>query len=457
MSKFILSITCLCLSFVCSGCDGQKKGPEKTVWENTRLSDLATTQPNPQAGIKKLNTINIQVQIYEIPSNSVDKLDDISKILTVQPLHFSRSNIFNANGFIAGFSRTSAGVQILELLKSAGGRNAAAISLLLEDGQTDYVPVLRLSSAKSIFYTALNGKTDSKTIGPGLLALRITAQKSPVFRGTYIITAVPAVPSIIGGVGSQVQSLAKLNDIVFDSCSFSLQFSPGDFFLLRPIKYAEHGNSLGSLFFSRPGIRPWGGMKDGTKRMRSRAKRARTSAAARTWPEWTGLNVRRRSRCAPSGSSRSRLGARRLQVPDFRRNSGRKRLQAFALDRRDREERELFRTASFLTASRRDLSSPRRSTLFATRICLRRASSGLKAAISFITTAKSSTGSRPVYGETSRMWTRTLVRSTCFRNRMPKPWPRWAPSMRPGMSATTKLWSEPQSTTPRFGMRVVNG
>ena len=34
--------------------------------------------------------------------------------------------------------------------------------------------------------------------------------------------------------------------------------------------------------------------------------------------------------------------------------------------------------------------------------------------------------------------------------------PSWAPSMRPGMSATTKDKS-PEVATPRFGTRVVNG
>ena len=49
-------------------------------------------------------------------------------------------------------------------------------------------------------------------------------------------------------------------------------------------------------------------------------------------------------------------------------------------------------------------------------------------------------------------------RSTCLRNRMPSPAPRCAPSMSPGMSATTSVrWSSSPSTTPRCGTSVVNG
>src|SRR5882672_7139754 len=49
------------------------------------------------------------------------------------------------------------------------------------------------------------------------------------------------------------------------------------------------------------------------------------------------------------------------------------------------------------------------------------------------------------------------VRSTCCRNLRPNPFPRWAPSMIPGISAATNVrWSD-NATTPRCGSSVVNG
>ncbi len=53
-------------------------------------------------------------------------------------------------------------------------------------------------------------------------------------------------------------------------------------------------------------------------------------------------------------------------------------------------------------------------------------------------TSKSSAGSRPVSGDTSMTCTSTFVRSRCARNFVPSPWPRCAPSISPGTSATTK-------------------
>jgi hypothetical protein len=253
MSRIFLIVFCLSLLSL-GGCNGSGQ-QSKPIWEDVKLSDLAPA-PGSQKPSPKISTVNIQIHVFEIPAENTEKLDEISKTLSLQPFRFNQYNSFTANGFAAGFGRISSSDRILELLNAAGGKKATSISLLLENGRTDYVPIIRLFAAKSIFYTSPEGTTDLKSIGPGRLSLRITAQKNPVFRGTYTITAVPAIPSALLMPGVQIPDAAKSDDTVFDSCSFNLQFSPGDFIFLRPVKYAAHGNSLGSLFFSRPGIRP---------------------------------------------------------------------------------------------------------------------------------------------------------------------------------------------------------
>ncbi len=85
----------------------------------------------------------------------------------------------------------------------------------------------------------------------------------------------------------------------------------------------------------------------------------------------------------------------------------------------------------------------------------RRHRAGSKASSSRRMASYLSRGSRPSLGSTRCSSSR--VRSTCFRNRMPRPAPVWAPLISPGMSATTKLLSSAHRTTPRFGTRVVNG
>src|SRR5712691_9050161 len=65
--------------------------------------------------------------------------------------------------------------------------------------------------------------------------------------------------------------------------------------------------------------------------------------------------------------------------------------------------------------------------------------------------APSSTGAASTICKSSR------VRARCLRNWCPSPAPLAAPSMSPGISATTKLRSTPTRATPRCGCNVVNG
>ena len=106
------------------------------------------------------------------------------------------------------------------------------------------------------------------------------------------------------------------------------------------------------------------------------------------------------------------------------------------------------------------------SSFVATTITGFSASFSLNAASSPSMISKSCTGSRSEASLVSIKCAMRRVRSMCFRNRMPRPAPVCAPSIKPGKSATTNV--RPRSfpcppgapsaeTTPRPGCSVVNG
>ncbi|MNR40953.1 hypothetical protein D3C85_1592880 [compost metagenome] len=103
-------------------------------------------------------------------------------------------------------------------------------------------------------------------------------------------------------------------------------------------------------------------------------------------------------------------------------------------------------------------SSGSMSTLFSTsqRGLLYSASSYLRSSSTMARASRtgSTSGSN---GAMSTRCSRMPVRDRCLRKRWPRPAPSAAPSIRPGMSAITKLEVSSMRTTPRFGCRVVNG
>ena len=140
---------------------------------------------------------------------------------------------------------------------------------------------------------------------------------------------------------------------------------------------------------------------------------------------------------APRPSRRSRTSARRFPGPSRSISPKNASPSALAMSRR-----ALTRAGSWAA-----------SILAATTTIGLCANSSLKLASSRITISKSCTGSRPVASDTSTKCASRRVRSMCRKNWMPSPWPRCAPSMRPGMSATTKLRKLSSCATPRLGSK----
>ena len=243
-----------CLIALFTGCN-ENKPSEKPVWEDVKLGDLVPAGQKPQ--IQRLDSINFQIHIFEIPAENINKLDEISKILYTQPFRFKHFKAFGANSFSVSFGRTSLGNQIFDMLSEAGARRVGSTVMLLSDGESDDLPITRLFDRTSIYYTSTDGSIKTETIGPGQLALRMKAQKIPALRGVCNVSFVPVFPSPLKQLITKSSDSSTSNDTFFESCSFSLKMSPGDFIFLRPLQYISHQNSLGSLFFSRAAARPY--------------------------------------------------------------------------------------------------------------------------------------------------------------------------------------------------------
>ena len=112
----------------------------------------------------------------------------------------------------------------------------------------------------------------------------------------------------------------------------------------------------------------------------------------------------------------------------------------------------------FLTAS----GSVTTSSLFSTnqRGLLYRASSYRRSSSTMARaspTARATASSSGSCDDTSTRCNKMRVRVRWRKNKCPRPAPSEAPSINPGISATTKLRASEVRTTPKFGCSVVNG
>ncbi len=240
LSCFILLLFCL------TGCP---KPEEKPVWEEVKIGDLAPADgKTPEAG--RVNAINLQVYVLEIPADNIDELDKIRKQLRIRPLRLTSYKAFDGNSFVARFGRTDRWSLVHKVLTAANAREAANVSLMLTDGEPRTINVTGLRTPQTIFYTAKDGTKQGANIGPGLIGLRIKADKIPDRRGVCEVVAYPVFYLPVSSAIKKLDSQMKRREFSFTAAAFGLKMGPGDFVYLGPKEFVSDPTDLGGLFFT---------------------------------------------------------------------------------------------------------------------------------------------------------------------------------------------------------------
>ncbi len=243
-----------CTAVLLTSCKAPER--EKPIWEQVKLSDLATYSDASHSTGQLLKTIYLDINIFEMPAEDVNVLNYVQRMLYTKPLQFNDYDAFKANSFSVRFGQIQMWNTIANVLRDAGCKHIETVSLLLPDGETSDFTITKLNKEQTVFYTSTAGSLEGVTIGPGKLALRIKVEKIPGERGVCKVTALPVFPSPITSPIPQLAEQAKSNEYFFTSAGFHLKMSPGDFVLFGPDKYISHQITLGSLFFSRPKPKP---------------------------------------------------------------------------------------------------------------------------------------------------------------------------------------------------------
>ena len=235
------------LSVWLMGCTPAEK--QKPIWEKVKIGDIAPTQTD-KLPVKPLKTINFDAHIFEIPAENVGKLKDIWQTLYTKPLRFNNYNAFKANLFSVHYGQSEMWNKTLDSLRAAGGQRIVKVSLLLSDSQYGGLAVTGLDSQRNISYVSSDGSREAASIGPGVVALRIEAQKIPASRGVCNVVAYPVFSPPIRTSIPQLAAQAKLREFSFSCAGFGLKMGQGDFVVLGPEKYLSDQTELGGLFFS---------------------------------------------------------------------------------------------------------------------------------------------------------------------------------------------------------------
>lgn len=142
--------------------------------------------------------------------------------------------------------------RIENMLRAADGQKIVTVSLLLSDSRHNDLIVTGLDTEQTISYTAVNGSKEAATVGPGIIALRMNAEKIAGSRDVCTLIAYPVFSLPAASAVPQLSARARRREFRFPSAAFGLKMGPGDFVVLGPKEYVSEKTTLGGVFFSKP-------------------------------------------------------------------------------------------------------------------------------------------------------------------------------------------------------------
>jgi len=232
------------------GCGASEQN--KPIWEQVKIRDIAPAHNGEKAGTQEPEMIGFDVCFFEVPAENISNLDNVWRLLHIQPLRFSSYKAFVANLFAVRFGQIQSLNAVESALINIGSQKVLTISLLLPDGQLNDVTIKGLITKQEVHYTAADGSTEEVTIGPGICSFRIKAEKIPGSRGICKLFIYPVFTIPMAIEPPQITARTRTHEFLFTSVAFGLKVGAGDFVLLGPQKYVADQSTLCGLFLGKP-------------------------------------------------------------------------------------------------------------------------------------------------------------------------------------------------------------
>jgi hypothetical protein len=197
-----------------------------------------------------VETANFDVHVYELPAENVPKLEDFWRGLEARGLTFYNYRSFARNLFRIGMGKGFRWSGLDDVLKEAGGKRMAKISVFLADKQTQDLQVTGLDRPQEVSFVDRHQLRDKRVMGPGLVNLRLIGQQVPGMRGASQLIGYPTFTLPAASTEGPMGEFAKKQEVEFKAAGFGLKMSPDEYLVFGPRKYISERATLGGLFFT---------------------------------------------------------------------------------------------------------------------------------------------------------------------------------------------------------------
>ena len=148
------------------------------LWEETTLSDLEASGSPDSNGLQPIAGVNLDIHCFEIPVDQIKTLGPVWNPLSKQGIRFKNALSFQGNGFQFSRARAEKLSWIQGSLEKAQGRKINVSSIILAEDYDSDLMITSLPGRHMISFLDMKGATQSTSVGPGQLNLRLKAQKA---------------------------------------------------------------------------------------------------------------------------------------------------------------------------------------------------------------------------------------------------------------------------------------
>ena len=244
-----IGIILFILSILAAGCSANRRPQAST--EGVKMSDLAPIDNMRDPGIDLLESVNVEVAVFEVPAGNISMLEDVWESLAYGPVRYKKPGDFDLNGFRAAFGRGVMINDLLDAIKVAGGEKTRKISMVILKGSSEKAVLRNLVYKRDVFYT-LEGAVEDVSLGPGVFLLAVKADRLSWRRGLCSISVTPACCGRAVSLKSVLRNKPEADCFEFSNLTAEWTASPGDFVLLGSHGYIDNDVTVSGMLFSRP-------------------------------------------------------------------------------------------------------------------------------------------------------------------------------------------------------------
>lgn len=233
-------------TFLLTSCSHQS---DNNITANLKIKDLAPTNPDGSPKMNRLKTLNLDLNVVEIPMENFNKLNDVRRALKIRPIQFNNYLAFSDNSFSAYYGKNQMLSTVYDLLGMAGAQNLTGTAIMLPDGESQDILITPLPQMQIVSFSGIDGSPESARVGPGAIAMHVSVKKVQSLDEAGTVTMYPVFTVMASNTISELSLREKLRDFSFTSAALRLDMTPGDFIVLAPESLITDQTTLSGLFF----------------------------------------------------------------------------------------------------------------------------------------------------------------------------------------------------------------